>query len=165
MPENLFDKKYYQKTPEFQNLLRIIGTSIEGHRRLEFGLSKIRGIGRRLATAIIRVSGLDPNMRIGLLTEEQQEKLVEIIRDPVKYGIPKWMVNRQKDLRTGEYRHITGNDLELITKMDLDRMKRTRSWKGIRHMYGLKVRGQRTRTTGRHGLVVGYMRKNLKGGK
>lgn len=96
MPENLFDRKYYQKTPEFRNLLRIIGTSIEGHRRLEFGLSKIRGIGRRLATAIIRVSGLDPNIRIGLLTEEQQEKLVEIIRDPVKYGIPKWMVNRQK---------------------------------------------------------------------
>lgn len=162
MPENSFDKVYYQKNSEFQNLLRIIGTSIEGHRKIAFGLSQIRGIGRRLAEAIVRVSGLDPELRIGMLTEPEQEKLVEIIRDPVKFGIPKWMVNRQKDLRTGEYRHITGNDLVLVTKMDIDRMKRTRSWKGIRHMYGLKVRGQRTRTTGRHGLVVGYLRKTLK---
>lgn len=160
LPKNLYDKEYYQKKPEFRNLLRIIGTSIEGHRNLVFGLSTIRGIGRRLAESLVYVSGLDPNMRIGLLTEEEQEKLVEIIKDPIKYGIPKWMVNRQKDLRTGEYRHITGNDLTLVHKMDIDRMKRTRSWKGIRHMYNLKVRGQRTRTTGRHGLVVGYYRKD-----
>jgi small subunit ribosomal protein S13 len=164
MPKNVnnFDQKYYQKTPEFRNLLRIIGTSIEGHRKIAFGLSQIRGIGLRLAEAIVRVSGLDPNMRIGLLTEADEERLIDIIRDPVKHGIPKWMVNRQKDLRTGEYRHITGNDLVLITKMDVDRMKRTRSWKGIRHMYNLKVRGQRTRTTGRHGLVVGYLRRLAK---
>ena len=162
MPKNSFDKEYYQKTPEFQNLLRIIGTSIEGHRKIAFGLSQIRGIGLRLAGAIVRVSGLDPERRIGLLTEAEQAMLIEIIKDPVAKGIPKWMVNRQKDLRTGEYRHITGNDLVLVTKMDIDRMKRVRSWKGIRHMYNLKVRGQRTRTTGRHGLVVGYLRRNLK---
>ena len=162
MPKNsLFDKEYYQKKPEFQNLLRIIGTSIEGHRKIAFGLSQIRGIGLRLADAIVRISGLDPELRIGLLTEAEQAQLVEIIRDPVAKGIPKWMVNRQKDLRTGEYRHITGNDLVLVTKMDVDRMKRVRSWKGIRHMYNLKVRGQRTRTTGRHGLVVGYLRKTM----
>jgi small subunit ribosomal protein S13 len=49
--------------------------------------------------------------------------------------------------------------------MDVDRMKRMRSWKGIRHMYNLKVRGQHTRTTGRKGLVVGYYRAKQKGGK
>lgn len=166
MPEKEnFDKEYYQKKADFSNLLRIIGTGIEGHRTLAFGLSKIRGVGRRLAEAIVRVSGFDPNIRIGLLTEADQERLVEIIHEPVKFGIPTWMVNRQKDLRTGEYRHIVGNDLELVTKMDVDRMKRTRTWKGIRHMYNLKVRGQRTRTTGRHGLVVGYLRKATKDGK
>ena len=101
-------------------------------------------------------------MRVGLLTEAQQEKLIAIIREPVKFGIPNWMVNRQKDLRTGEYRHISGTDLELMTKIDIDRMKRTRSWKGIRHMYGLKVRGQHTRTTGRHGLVVGFYRAKMR---
>jgi len=54
------------------------------------------------------------------------------------------------------------NDLAMLTKMDVDRMKRIRSWKGIRHMYGLKVRGQHTRTTGRSGLVVGYNREEAK---
>ena len=143
----------------------MVGTSVEGHRRLAFGLSQIKGVGRRLAQAIVRLSGFDPNMRVGLLTEEQIEKLETMIKDPVKYGVPTWMVNRQKDLRTGEYRHISGTDLDLIRKLDVDRMKRTRSWKGIRHMYGLKVRGQRTRTTGRHGLVVGFYRAKQKGKK
>ena len=158
------DPSFYHKTPDFQNLLRILGTSVEGHRTLAFGLSQIRGVGRRLARAIIEIARkedptLDPRMRIGMISEAQQEKLVEIIREPVKFGIPVWMVNRQKDLRTGENRHISGTDLEFLTMNDVNRMKRTRSWKGIRHMYGLKVRGQHTRTTGRHGLVIGFYRK------
>lgn len=161
------DPEFYQKTSEFQNLLRIIETSVEGHRTLAFGLSTIRGVGRRLAHAIIHVAqkedpSIDPRMRIGQLNETQQNHLVEIIKDPVKYGIPTWMVNRQKDLRMGTDRHISGTDLELMMKLDIDRMKRTRSWKGIRHMYGLKVRGQRTRTTGRHGLVVGFYREKAR---
>lgn len=161
------DPVFYRKTSEFHNLLRIIGTSVEGHRTLAFGLSTIRGVGRRLAHAVIHIAqrddpSIDPRMRIGQLTEAQQKRLIEIIKDPVKYGIPSWMVNRQKDLRTGEDRHISGTDLELMIKLDVDRMKRTRSWKGIRHMYGLKVRGQRTRTTGRHGLVVGFYREKMK---
>ena len=161
MPQKL-DDVYYRKNTEFRNLLRILGTSIEGHRKIAFGLSQIRGVGRRLAQAVVRVAGMDPDLRIGLITEKEQQKLVDIIKEPVKYGIPKWMVNRQKDIRTGEYRHISGTDLELLLKYDIDKMKRTRSWKGIRHMYGLKVRGQRTRTTGRRGLVVGYYRKDMK---
>ena len=161
MPQKL-DDIYYKKNAEFRNLLRILGTSIEGHRKVAFGLSQIRGVGRRLAQAVVRVAGIDPDIRIGLITEEQQQKLVDIIKEPVKYGIPKWMVNRQKDIRTGEYRHISGTDLELLLKYDIDKMKKTRSWKGIRHMYGLKVRGQRTRTTGRRGLVVGYYRKDMR---
>jgi len=154
VPQKL-DDIYYKKNAEFRNLLRILGTSIEGHRKVAFGLSQIRGVGRRLAQAVVRVAGIDPDIRIGLITEEQQQKLVDIIKEP-------WMVNRQKDIRTGEYRHISGTDLELLLKYDIDKMKRTRSWKGIRHMYGLKVRGQRTRTTGRRGLVVGYYRKDMK---
>ena len=165
--KKLYDPIYYQKKAEFSNLLRMIGTSVEGHRDCVFGLSTIRGVGRRLAQAICRIyaqqdESFDPHMRIGLLTEEQQEKLVVMIKDPVKAGVPRWMVNRPKDLRTGEDRHVSGTDLELVLKMDIDRMKRTRSWKGIRHMFHLKVRGQRTRTTGRRGLVVGYYRKDMK---
>ena len=161
---NSFDKEYYQKKENYRSLIRIIGTSIEGHRSIPFGLSQIRGVGRRLAQAIVRVAGYDPEMRIGLITDEDIEKLVEIIKDPTKFGIPQYMVNRQKDIRTGEYRHISGTDLELANRMDVERMKRIRSWKGIRHHAGLKVRGQHTRTTGRGGTVVGYIRAQKKKG-
>lgn len=153
---------YYQKKPEFRNLVRIISTSIEGSKLMIPGLSIIRGVGPRLAQAICRVAGIDENTRIGLLTDAQIAKLEEMMKDPIKFGIPKWMVNRQKDIRTGKDLHYVGNELELVNRMDVDRMKRTRSWKGIRHTWNLKVRGQRTRTTGRTGLVVGYLRLKKK---
>ena len=69
------------------------------------------------------------------------------------------MVNRSKDLRTGEDLHIIGNRLDLQFKNDIDRMKKIKSYKGVRHHLKLKVRGQRTKSTGRHGLVVGVMRR------
>jgi small subunit ribosomal protein S13 len=163
VPQKRIDNPdYYKKHPEFRNLVRIMGTSVEGSRLLGFGLSQVRGVGRRLAQAIIRVSGYDENTRVGLLTEEDVSKLEEIMKDPIKFGIPEWMVNRQKDLRTGKNLHYVGNELELMARTDVERMKRTRSWKGIRHALHLKVRGQRTRTTGRTGLVVGYLRLKKK---
>jgi len=55
--------------------------------------------------------------------------------------------------------HLLSSDLVLRTKMDIDLMKKIKSWKGYRHAYGLKVRGQRTRTTGRTGKTVGVSKK------
>jgi small subunit ribosomal protein S13 len=152
----------YIKNPDFRNLVRMIGTSLEGNRLVENGLRQIKGVGARLAQAVVRVADIDPQIRIGLLTEEECEKVEEIIKNPAKFGIPEWMVNRQKDLRTGESRHLSGTEIDLILKMDIDRMKRTKSWKGIRHQLNLKVRGQRTRCTGRRGLTVGYYRRKKK---
>jgi len=79
--------------------------------------------------------------------------------NPIENGIPNWMVNRPKDLRTGEDLHIIGNKLEITVKRDVDRMKKIKSYKGVRHHLKLKVRGQKTKSTGRHGLVVGVMRR------
>ena len=158
MPQNIS----YIKNPDFRNLVRMIGTSLEGHRLVENGIRQIKGVGARLAQAVVRVAEIDPQIRIGLLSEEECEKIEEIIKNPNKFGIPEWMVNRQKDLRTGENRHLSGTEIDLILKMDIDRMKRTKSWKGIRHQLNLKVRGQRTRCTGRRGLTVGYYRRKKK---
>ena len=121
--------------------------------------TQIRGIGRRFAQAIVMIAKIDPNLRIGAITEKDLNKIEEIILDPITYGIPTWMVNRKNDLVTGENLHIIGNRLELSVRRDIDRMKRIRSYKGVRHHRGLKVRGQRTKSTGRHGLVVGVIRK------
>jgi len=148
-----------QKT--FKEIIRILRTNIDGTLLVKYGLVKIKGVGLRFSQAVLRIANVDPTIRIGLISEKDIKRIEEIIEDPVKNGIPNWMVNRQKDLRTGEYLHITGPRLELTVKRDIERMRRLRSWKGYRHGFGLKVRGQRTRSTGRKGLVVGVIRKKI----
>ncbi len=155
----------FRKTSNFRLLIRMIGTSIDGNKLVEYGLAQIKGVGIRFSQAIVRIAKIDPQRRMGELSEEECDKLENIIKNPLENGIPSWMVNRQKDIRTGTDRHISGTDLDLVLKVDIDRMKRTRSWKGMRHQLGLKVRGQRTRCTGRRGLTVGYYRKKKKSTK
>lgn len=149
-----------QKT--FKEIIRILRTNIDGTLPIQYGLVKIKGVGLRFSQAVLRIANVDPTIRIGLISEKDIKRIEEIIEDPIKNGIPNWMVNRQKDLRTGEYLHITGPRLELTVKRDIERMRRLRSWKGYRHGFGLKVRGQKTRSTGRKGLVVGVIRKKIR---
>jgi small subunit ribosomal protein S13 len=148
-PKNFREKVFFRK----------LRTQVDGNAKVEHGLTQIRGIGRRFSQAIVRVAGIDPNLRIGAIAEKDLNRIEEIIINPVENGVPNWMVNRPKDLRTGEDLHIIGNKLEITIRRDVDRMKKIKSYKGVRHHLRLKVRGQRTKSTGRHGLVVGVMRR------
>ena len=142
-----------------QIYLRNLRVRVDGNAKVEFGLTQIRGIGPRFAQAIVKIAKINPGLRIGAISEKDLNRIEEIILNPVENGIPYWMVNRKKDLRTGEDLHITGSRLEIAIKRDIDRMKKIKSYKGVRHHLHLKVRGQRTKSTGRHGLVVGVMRR------
>jgi len=155
-PKNFREQVYFTK----------LRARVDGNGKIAYSLTQIRGIGRRFAQAIVTVAGIDPSLRLGALPEKDISKIEEIIMDPINNGIPNWMANRKKDLRTGNDLHIIGNPLELTVKRDIDRMKRIKSYKGVRHNSNLKVRGQRTKSTGRHGLVIGVIRKKLlkKGG-
>ena len=103
---------------------------------------------------------------MGFLSSADVEKIEDIIKNPTKYGIPNWLLNRRKDMETGKDLHLLGSDLVFQTKTDIDQMKAIRSWKGFRHSYGLKVRGQRTKTTGRQGKAMGVKKKQVqRGGK
>jgi len=146
-------------TREFQHIIRIAGTDLDGTLQLNHALSKINGVGITLANAITRKAGINPDLRIGYLTETDKTKLEDIINNPTKHGIPPYMLNRQKDQETGENRHQIGADLTLQTKTDIEEMKNLRSWRGFRHAYGLRVRGQHTRTTGRKGKAMGVKKK------
>jgi len=154
-PSNFREKVFFRK----------LRSQVDGNAKIEHGLTQIRGIGMRFAQAIVRVAKIDVNLRIGAIPEKDLNRIEEIIIDPITNGIPVWMVNRKKDLVTGENLHIIGNRLELSVRRDIDRMKRIRSYKGVRHHRGLKVRGQRTKSTGRHGLVVGVIRSKVKSKK
>ena len=144
---------------EFRHILRITDTDVDGALKAPYALRKIKGISLNLANAILKKAGIDPHMRAGFLTDAEVEKIEDIIKDPVRYGLPNWLLNRRKDLETGKDMHLISADLILRTKMDIELMKEMKSWRGYRHAYGLKVRGQRTRTTGRTGKAVGVKKK------
>ncbi|NIP67090.1 30S ribosomal protein S13 [Candidatus Bathyarchaeota archaeon] len=144
---------------EFQHIVRIAETDIDGALELEYALTKIKGVGIRLANIIAERADLDPNRRLGFLSDAEVKRIKDVIQDPSQYDLPYWLLNRSRDRDTGKDLHLVGSDLVLQTKSDIDHMKKIKSWKGIRHSLGLKVRGQRTRTTGRKGRVVGVKKK------
>ncbi len=146
-------------TQEYRHIVRVAGRDIDGQENLLQGLTRIKGVGLRMSKAVIRQLGLDPMARMGYLDDNTIERIESLLSDPTAAGFPHWYVNRPRDRLTGKMVHLTGNDLEFIHKSDIERLKRLRAWRGIRHALGLKVRGQHTRTTGRRGATVGVSRK------
>ena len=144
---------------EFKHIVRVAGVDVDGSLKAVHGLAMIRGVGLNLARMVLRAAGIDPEMRVGYFTDQQVKKIEEVLSDPLKHGIPAWALNRQRDPQVGADLHLIGADLEFAVKSDIDLMKKIRCWRGLRHAWGLKVRGQRTRTTGRKGGTVGVTKK------
>jgi small subunit ribosomal protein S13 len=147
---------------EFRHIIRIADTDLDGTLKVGYALSNIKGVGTRLAHAILRKANINPETRLGFLSEAEVEKLEDIITNPSKHGFPGWLLNRPKDIETGKDLHLIGPDLDLRVKSDIEELKKTRSWRGYRHSYSLKVRGQKTRTTGRKGKAMGVRRRALR---
>jgi len=144
---------------EFRHIIRMMGNDLDGTRNVVYALTKIRGVDIRLANAIVKKAGIPLEKRLGFLSDIEIRKIEEIVRNLEDYDLPAWLLNRRKDLETGKDLHITTSDLDLQTKIDIERKKTLRSWQGYRHAYGLRVRGQRTRTTGRKGKAVSVRKK------
>jgi len=143
---------------EFRQIVRIAGMDLQGDKAAVYAIARIKGIGINLAYAILRKLGITPHVKLGSLPESELRKLDAVLKDVSKLGFPSWMLNRRKDPFLGADRHLITSELVLAVKGDIEFMKNIRSWRGVRHMYGLKVRGQRTRTTGRTGMTVGVKR-------
>jgi len=146
---------------EYRYILRIMGTDVQGTLKTSYAVAEVKGLSSALSNAILRKAGVNPDLRVGYITESDIAKIEDVIRDPVKYGIPGWMFNRRKDTDSGKDNHILSADLALKIKTDIDGAKEIRSWRGYRHAYSLKVRGQRTKTTGRAGKALGVKKKTL----
>ncbi len=139
---------------EFKPVVRIGDTDLDGSKAVPYALAKIKGIGISTAYAICRHLGIDPNTKLGYLSDDDVKKLDWAVRNLHQFA-PGWFVNRPKDLETGKNLHLIGSNLILTVRRDIDLMKKIGCWRGIRHKLGLKVRGQRTRTTGRFGPTAG----------
>ena len=146
---------------EFRHLVRISGRDLEGGKKLIVALSDLKGVGYNFANVITLKLGLDPRVRLGTLSEDQVKEIEDTIQSTAKAALPNWYYNRRNDPETGEARQLLGADLDFAQKNDIEDERNIQSWKGIRHSLGLKVRGQRTRTTGRKGRTVGVRKAAL----
>jgi len=143
----------------FNFIVRIANSDIDGQKKTVIGLQSIKGVGKRVSQVIARKAKVDPSVRIGTLSDEKVKEIEALVLTYVEYA-PHWAVNRQMDYETGADMHLIGNDLDIIQKDDVNRMKMIRCYRGIRHETRHKVRGQRTRSNGRKGLTMGVQRKS-----
>ncbi|MBN1502553.1 30S ribosomal protein S13 [Candidatus Woesearchaeota archaeon] len=153
---------------KIRHIVRIGNTDIEGHKPIHLALTKVRGIGVMYSNLICATAGLDKRMKAGVLSSDQIERINDILQNPEKHKIPKWIMNRRKDYNDGVAKHHTGGDLQFSQEGDLRRMKKIKSYRGWRHILGLPVRGQRTKGNFRknRGRVVGVKkRKGVKAGR
>ncbi|RJS87670.1 30S ribosomal protein S13 [Candidatus Bathyarchaeota archaeon] len=144
---------------EFRHIVRLAGRDLDGTRRVTYALTQIKGISIRLADAIVKKAGVPPDKRLGFLSEAEIRRIEDAVLNITDYGLPSWLLNRRKDLESGKDIHLITSDLDLKIKEDIEREQAMKSWRGYRHSYGLKVRGQKTRTTGRKGRSVGVKKR------
>ncbi len=144
---------------EFKGIVRIFGADLKGDRSVELALSGIKGIGTVMARSITHTIGVNPKEKLGNLSDEKIKEIEDVIKNPREHGLPPWMLNRRRDYDTGEDVHVVGSDLLISLREDLNRLKKIRSYRGIRHELGLPVRGQRTKSTFRTGRSLGVSRK------
>jgi len=143
---------------DFKYIVRLSNYDVDGNKTIIHGLTSVKGIGRHLSTIIVELTDIPRDQKIGDLTDEQIEHLQEAI-DNVQENVPTWMLNHRKDYETGRDLHLIGNEIELNLRDEINRMKKIRCYRGIRHELGLPVRGQRTRANNRTGLTLGVSKK------
>ena len=109
-------------------MARVLGVDIPGQKRIDIALRYVYGIGAVNAKVILAKANLDPSIRAKDLTEQQLSQIVHAIQD-------------------GKY--LIEGDLRRELGMNLKRLQAIKCYRGVRHLRGLPVRGQRTQTNAR----------------
>lgn len=135
-----------QQDENYRYIVRIANTDLKGEKQIKMALHKIKGVKFMFSNFVCFSAKVDPRKKTGTLTDEEVKRLEDVIRNPAKYNCPTWLVNRKKDYETGQDMHLINTDLDLSVDADIKRMKKNKSYKGLRHMSGLTVRGQRTKS-------------------
>ncbi|KAJ9098907.1 ribosomal 40S subunit protein S18B [Naganishia cerealis] len=144
----------------FQHILRLLNTNVDGKRKIMYALTEIKGVGRRYANLVCKKADVDMNKRAGELNSDELERIVTIMQSPAQFKIPTWFLNRRKDVVEGKNLHVVSNQVDSKFRDDIERLKKIRSHRGLRHYWNLRVRGQHTCTTGRRsGKTVAAKKK------
>lgn len=154
-----FKKPIIKSIEGVRGIVRLGNADLIGSRRVKGALLNVKGISHNFAAAILAISGVDRNRMIGTLTDEELHKLEDIAKNPIKYKIPRFLINRRADPVTGEDVHLISSDLTFVKKADIDSLKKMQCYKGVRHQFGLPCRGQHTRSSFRTGVRMGVIKK------
>ena len=87
---------------DFQYVLRILNTNVDGRQKVMYAMCSIKGIGRRLSCLICKKADIDLNKRAGELTNDEVDRIITIVQNPRQFKIPDWFLNRQKDNKDGK---------------------------------------------------------------
>jgi len=158
-----------EKKPEedIRYIVRISGKDLDGAKPIFISLMQIKGISHRFAKIAAKrfekETGIKYDSKLGKMPEDKDKALEAIVEEPEKHGIPEWMFNRRKDPVEGRSSQLVMGELDFAKREDLKRLNLIKSYRGLRHSWGLTVRGQRTKSTHRgKGPVVGVMKKEAR---
>jgi len=143
-----------EEEEDIRYFVRIGQTDLDGTKSVEKALTDMNGIGHRAARIITDKTDIDRRDTFGKLEDEEIEEIVDLVESFAE-EVPEWMTNHQSDFFSGETTHEIGNDLGMTRRQDINRMKMIDSYRGVRHKRGQKVRGQRTKSTGRTEGTIG----------
>jgi len=139
---------------DLQYFVRIGREDLDGTKTVERSLTDLNGIGTRTARLVTEEVDVDRDATFGALDDDDIDAVVDVVEN-LEDHVPEWMVNRQNDFFTGESTHEIGGELDEKRRHDINRMKTISSYRGVRHKRGQKVRGQRTKSTGRSEGTIG----------
>ncbi|MEM4282279.1 MAG: 30S ribosomal protein S13 [Candidatus Woesearchaeota archaeon] len=153
---------------QLRHIVRIANTDLPGKVQIAYALRNIKGISFMFANAVCKLAQIDGRRKAGSLNDEEISRLENVIKKPLEFGVPSWLLNRRKDVESGLDKHLIGTDVSFVMENDIKQMKKIKCYKGVRHSLGLPVRGQRTRSNFRKnkGKVLGVKRRaDMKAGR
>ncbi|MGV8151795.1 MAG: 30S ribosomal protein S13 [Candidatus Nanoarchaeia archaeon] len=137
-------KKALQNTEkEYFSIVRIWQTDIPGNKKSLVGLTYIKGVSWSISNAMCRILKLDKDKKISELSKEEISKIEGFLKNP---SLPRFLLNRRRDFETGEDQHLFTTELDMKKEFDIRRLKKIRSYRGLRHATGQPTRGQSTRS-------------------
>lgn len=152
-----------QKSQE--SYVRIVGTDIKADLSLLYGFAKIKGVSISFSNAMCKVLNYDKNAKISSLSDKEIERLEAFLSNPIKEGIPAWLLNSRNDVDSGENLHFNGKDIEFNLMQLKRKLSKIRTYRGQRLRLGLTVRGQRTKSNFRKNKMLAAKKAKAIGGK
>ena len=154
------ENKKPMKEDKEEKIIRIMSKDVPGKMTIYAGLARIKGVSWALANATCKKLGIDKRKKVQELSKEDIGKIETFLKKP---DVPKHILNRRADPESGEDVHLTGVDLELRKDFDVKKLKKIKSYRGFRHMSGLPMRGQRTKSNFRRNRAKGSgIKKKMK---